>query len=153
MLYRLEQPMQNKNLLYRHDRPNESTKKGPRSFILFESPFTSVSIVRRGHTSLVSLITTQTNTSSLLMLVAQVKYGGRSPKFICAPCHVLCTATYWLRLRNLTYPPALGLVYKGAIGQQRQTTSLYNPLEVSVTNHSKTTLHWSPIPPGLHTLF
>ncbi len=35
--HRLEQPRQNKNLLYRHDKPNEPTKKGPLSFVLFES--------------------------------------------------------------------------------------------------------------------
>jgi hypothetical protein len=49
------QPRQNKNLWYRHDEPNEPTKKEPLSFVLFESPFTSVSTVRRGHPSLVSL--------------------------------------------------------------------------------------------------
>jgi hypothetical protein len=54
-LGRLEQPRQNKNLLYRHDKPNEPTKKGPLSFVLFESPFTSVSTVSRGRPSLVSL--------------------------------------------------------------------------------------------------
>ncbi len=42
-------------VLYRHDKPNEPTKKGPLSFVLFESPFTSVSTVSRGHHSLVSL--------------------------------------------------------------------------------------------------
>ena len=31
----LEQPRQNKNLLYRHDKPNGPTKKGPLSFVLF----------------------------------------------------------------------------------------------------------------------
>ncbi len=36
------------NLLYRHDNPNELTKKGPLSFVLFETPFTSVLTVRRG---------------------------------------------------------------------------------------------------------
>jgi hypothetical protein len=43
VLGRLEQPRQNKNLFYRHNRPHEPTKKGPLSFVLFESPFTSVS--------------------------------------------------------------------------------------------------------------
>ncbi len=32
----------NKNLLYWHDKPNEPTEKGPLSFVLFESPFSSV---------------------------------------------------------------------------------------------------------------
>jgi hypothetical protein len=42
------------------------------------------------------------------------------------------SCTHWLRLRNHPppHPPAFGpeLVYEGAIGQQRQTTSLCNPL-------------------------
>ncbi len=54
-LGRLEQPRQNKNLLHRHDKPNELTKVGHLSFVLFESPFTSVSTVSRGQPSLVSL--------------------------------------------------------------------------------------------------
>jgi hypothetical protein len=36
-------------------RTTEPTKEGPLSFVLFESPFTSVSTVSRGHPSLVSL--------------------------------------------------------------------------------------------------
>ncbi len=53
---RLEQPRQNKTFLYRQDKLNESTKKGPFSFVLFESPFTSVSTDKRGHPSPVSLV-------------------------------------------------------------------------------------------------
>ncbi len=34
----------------------------------------------------------------------------------------------WLKPRNPPNPPAFELVYKGAIGQQRQETSLCNPL-------------------------
>jgi hypothetical protein len=41
----LKQPKKNKNLLYKHDKPNEPTKEGSPSFVLFESPFTSVSTV------------------------------------------------------------------------------------------------------------
>ncbi len=41
--------------LYRHDKPDKPTKDGPLSFVLFESPFTSVSTVSRDHPSLVSL--------------------------------------------------------------------------------------------------
>jgi hypothetical protein len=37
------------------DEPNEPTKKGPLSFVLFESPFISVSRVSKSHPSLVSL--------------------------------------------------------------------------------------------------
>jgi hypothetical protein len=46
---------QDKNLLYRHDMPNEPTKEGPLSLVLYESPFTPVSTVRKGHPFLVSL--------------------------------------------------------------------------------------------------
>jgi hypothetical protein len=49
-----EQPWKDKNLFYRHYEPNEPTKAGPLSFVLFESPFTSVSTVSRAHPSLVS---------------------------------------------------------------------------------------------------
>jgi hypothetical protein len=58
VLGRLEQPRQNKYLFYRHDKPIEPTKKGPLSFVLFESSFASVSTVSRGHPSLVSMCTT-----------------------------------------------------------------------------------------------
>ncbi len=47
---------------------------------------------------------------------------GRSPKFIWAPCHVMCTAVLIGRdpaTPPPPHPPALGLVYEGAIGQQR----------------------------------
>jgi hypothetical protein len=40
-----------------HDKPNEPTKEGPLSFVLFESPFTSVSKVSRGHPFLVNPLT------------------------------------------------------------------------------------------------
>jgi hypothetical protein len=44
-----EQPRKNKNLLNQHDKPNKPTKEGPFSFVILESPFTSVSTVSRGH--------------------------------------------------------------------------------------------------------
>ncbi len=57
VMSRIEQPKQNKNLLYRHDKPNEPTKEGlPFSFVLFEFPFTSASTVNRGLPALVSLV-------------------------------------------------------------------------------------------------
>jgi hypothetical protein len=56
VLGRLEQLRQNKNLFYWHDKPNEIIKKGSLSFVLWESPFTSVSTVSRGYPSLVSLL-------------------------------------------------------------------------------------------------
>jgi hypothetical protein len=43
-----------------------------------------------------------------------VKYGGRSPKFIWASCHVMCTAVLIGRNpRNSLPPPAFGLVLRG----------------------------------------
>jgi hypothetical protein len=35
---------------------------------------------------------------------------------------------HWLRHRHSHHPPAFGLIYEGAIGQPRQTTSLFDPL-------------------------
>jgi hypothetical protein len=53
VLGRLEQPRQNKNLLYLHYEPNEPTKEEPLSYVLLESPFASDSAVSsRGHPSL-----------------------------------------------------------------------------------------------------
>jgi hypothetical protein len=52
VLDRLEQPRQDKNLFYRHEKPNEPTKEGPLSFVLLEFPFASVSTVSRGYPSL-----------------------------------------------------------------------------------------------------
>jgi hypothetical protein len=51
-----EATRQNKKLLYRHDKPNEPIKEGPLSFVLFESLFTSVSKVSRGHPSLMFIV-------------------------------------------------------------------------------------------------
>jgi hypothetical protein len=45
---KVEQPRLNKDLLYRQDKLNEPTKEGSFSFVLFESPFTSVSISQQG---------------------------------------------------------------------------------------------------------
>ncbi len=39
--------------------------------------------------------------------------------------------THWMRPRNAP-PPAFELIYEGAIGQPRQTTSLCDPLEEDV---------------------
>jgi hypothetical protein len=55
VLGQLEQQRQNRYLVYRHNKPNKPPKEGPLSIVLFESPFTSVSIVSKGHTSLCSL--------------------------------------------------------------------------------------------------
>jgi hypothetical protein len=57
---RLEQSRQDNNLMYRQVKPNEPTKERPLSFVLLESPFTSVSTVSRGHPSLVSLLASAT---------------------------------------------------------------------------------------------
>ncbi len=45
-----------KNLLRWQSKPNKPTKEEPLSFVVSESPFTSVSTVSRGHPSQVSLI-------------------------------------------------------------------------------------------------
>ncbi len=50
--------MQDKNVLYWHDEPNEPTKDGPALFVLHKSPFASVSTVVRGHPYLVPLVAT-----------------------------------------------------------------------------------------------
>ncbi len=61
----LEQPRQGKNILYRHGKPNKPTNEEPLSFVLFESPFTSVSTVSMGQPlSIVSL----SKTSSYILL-------------------------------------------------------------------------------------
>ncbi len=41
------------------------------------------------------------------------------------------SCTLWLRTRNSPLPPAFGLIYEGAIGQPRYTTSLCEPLLVA----------------------
>jgi hypothetical protein len=56
VLGQLEQPRQDKNLLYRHHEPIEPTKEGLHSYILLDSPFASASTVSRGHPTLVSLV-------------------------------------------------------------------------------------------------
>jgi hypothetical protein len=63
LLGRLEQPTRNKTQLYWHDKPNESTKERPISFVLFETPIISFSTVSTGHLSLVSLAYTRTTIS------------------------------------------------------------------------------------------
>jgi hypothetical protein len=64
----LEQPRLNKDRLYRHDKTNKPTKEGPLSSVpvLFESQFTWVSTVSRGHPSLASLL--QAKPSSLFYI-------------------------------------------------------------------------------------
>jgi hypothetical protein len=54
--------------LYQHDKPNEPTKKGALSFVLFEYPFASVSTVSRGHPSLVSLLAPGRQQGTILTL-------------------------------------------------------------------------------------
>jgi hypothetical protein len=52
--------------------------------------------------------------------------------------------THWLRPRNPLNPPAFGLVYEGAIGQRRKTTSLCNPLLLGITEVFKVyRIHYS----------
>jgi hypothetical protein len=59
----------------------------------------------------------------------KVKYGVRSPKFI---WDTVYSFTHWMRPRNPP-PPSFGLIYEGAIGQPRQTTSLGHPQDMGVT--------------------
>jgi hypothetical protein len=54
-------------------------------------------------------------------------YVGRSPKFIWALCHVMCTAAL-IGPATSPIPPHWDSYTRGAIGQQRKTTSLCNPL-------------------------
>ncbi len=58
---RLEQPRQYKKLLYQLNEPNETTKEGPLSYVLLESPFASVSTVSRDHPSRVSQVQLQSH--------------------------------------------------------------------------------------------
>jgi hypothetical protein len=67
-IYQTRAPRQNKKLWYRQERPNDPTKKGYLSFVLFESPFapqfqptSMVSTVSRGHPSLVVQFTDGSN--------------------------------------------------------------------------------------------
>ncbi len=55
------------------------------------------------------------------------KYGGRSPRFIWAPCHVMCTLTAVLNGWDPAIPPHLDS-YTGALLASKETTSLCNPL-------------------------
>ncbi len=56
--------------MYQHDKPNEPTKEGPLSYVLFESPFASVSSVSRGPPPhLVSLVKTYCFLDYLLYFV------------------------------------------------------------------------------------
>jgi hypothetical protein len=75
VLGRVEQPRQNKNLFYRHDKLKEPIKEGPLSYVLFESPFISVSKVSRGHHSLVSVDRASVMTSGTVLAKATVRCG------------------------------------------------------------------------------
>ncbi len=69
----------------------------------------------------------------LQITIAQVKYGGRSPKFIVGSLsRDVHSCTHWLRPRNSPSPGRLDSYYEGAIGPQRQTTSLCNHLHQRV---------------------
>jgi hypothetical protein len=81
VLGQLEKPRQNKNLLYQHGKSNEPTKEGPLSFVLFESPFTSVSKVSRGHPSLVSMCMISSNSGEVLSLAYVQKLLPRQRYF------------------------------------------------------------------------
>ncbi len=61
-------------------------------------------------------------------LKAKVKYRVRTLKFIWAPCHVMCTAVLIGWDLATPPPPHSPRITRGAIGQQRWTTSPLNPL-------------------------
>ncbi len=91
------QPWHVKNLVHFHDKPNEPTKKGPLSFVLFESPFTSVSTVSRGHPSLVSLV-------PIAQQARQAALLGRLSLSMCLYMqpliHQLMSISYWYDWKN-----------------------------------------------------
>jgi serine/threonine protein kinase len=63
-----------------------------------------------------------TETMRYVVSKHRLKNGGvRTPKFISAPVY---SCTHWLRARNSLPSPAFGLIYEGAIGPPRETTSL-----------------------------
>jgi hypothetical protein len=81
-------------------------------------------MVRSASSSVVTA-SSQSATASRMFTVTssyqkpKVIYGGRSPKFIWSPCHVIGrSCTHWLRPSNPPPPPPVfGLVCEGAIGQ------------------------------------
>ncbi len=88
-----EQPRKDKNQFYRRDKSKELTKEEPLLFVLFQSQFTSVSTVSRGHPSLVSLASHCTAGDQ--NLYESFIYGEKNIK----PCSV---TSYLLRNHNLT---------------------------------------------------
>jgi hypothetical protein len=54
----LEQLRQDENFLYKHNELNELTEEGPLFIVFPESPYASISTVRSGHPSLISLMQT-----------------------------------------------------------------------------------------------
>ncbi len=74
-------------------------------------------------------------------LYPQAKYGVTSPKFIWAPC-----AQLYSLAEPLPPPPAYGLICEGAIGQPRQTTSLFNPIPAPPPLEGVSSTH--PYPPS-----
>ncbi len=69
---RREQPSQNKVFLYRYGKPNEPTKEGSLSIVLFESPFTSVFNSQQGPPLSNSLSFTDTTTQHNQISIAQI---------------------------------------------------------------------------------
>jgi hypothetical protein len=64
----------NSTVLYWHEKPEESTEEGPLSYVLKESPFTSVSTVNRGHPSLVSLVEPHRMYNFILRLKREISF-------------------------------------------------------------------------------
>jgi hypothetical protein len=79
ILDQLKQPGLGKNLLFRHEEPNESAKEGSHSIVLLEVPFASVSTVSRSKPSL-----QRNNTKNLKQIFPEKELCGHavpSPSF------------------------------------------------------------------------
>jgi hypothetical protein len=78
---KLCEQMHGARVLHRLDKSNELTKEGPLSFVFFESSFTSVSTVSRGHPSIiVSLFATMAMTIGTPGLYLLQQDHGRTLK-------------------------------------------------------------------------
>jgi hypothetical protein len=96
-----------KSVLYLARQAYEPTKKGPLSFVLFESPFTSVSTVSRGHLSLVSLLGPAILHMPLsrtylvvLSLFSNSKIRFRKVWISLASNHYLCFSSFFLQCED-----------------------------------------------------
>ncbi len=90
-------------LLYRHDKANELTKEGSLSFVLFATPFISISTVSRGHPSIISLFSFSNPPPPIITLSHWMNYSI-SRFFFIPPRRKLTTSMSWDILSlNLTW--------------------------------------------------